>query len=157
MNANDIDADADDDVEPVDEILDEIERDDADGDDDADETPDDAEVAVDDERPWTWHLVRVTGFLLAIAIPVHFVVVMIVNDVGAATAASMNKRLTSVPWRVFEWAVLMLALVHGFLAASAFIERSRARDRVKEASTVSLGVLAVLLALAASAVLLSHR
>jgi succinate dehydrogenase hydrophobic anchor subunit len=147
-----------DDVEDIDDVDDVDEIDEIDEVDEVDEGDEgSAAVAPREEQPWTWHLIRVSGFVLAVVIPIHFVIVMISDDVGRATAASMNERLERVPWRVFEWATLTLALAHGFFATVAFVGRSRIRDSVKELLVVSLGVVCVLLGLAGSAVLLGNR
>jgi succinate dehydrogenase hydrophobic anchor subunit len=110
-----------------------------------------------DEQPWSWHLTRVTGLFLAVLLPIHFVAVMIVNDVGATTAVTMDQRLHNITWRSIEWITLLLAVAHSFLALRPLIADSNLRAPVREAGVVAVGVVAVLLAVAGSLVLLPNR
>lgn len=81
----------------------------------------------DEERSWRWHAIRVSGIFLAIGLPLHVVVTFIRNDIGVTTAVTMTERWHHSTWRPLEWVVLVLALVHGWLAASHAIDNGSLR------------------------------
>jgi succinate dehydrogenase hydrophobic anchor subunit len=118
--------------------------------------PDDAAPDVGDgERPWSWHLIRVTGVFLAVLVPLHFAVVVIGGDVGATNAGTIVSRFHNDLWRAVEGIVVVLALTHGFFAIRANLLASSRSDRFRDWGIVGLGVGCVLLAIAALAVLLT--
>lgn len=95
-------------------------------DEDAETDHADTEHADTEARPWSWHVTRASGLVLAVLLVVQFVVSFVVNDVGKTTAGSMTTRWNNTTWRAFEWIVLTLALVH---AAVALHRRVLAGDR----------------------------
>lgn len=70
-------------------------------------------------RPRAWLLTRVTGLFLAVLLPLHAAVVLVHDDIGRTTQATVTARLAGRWWPGLEWATLTLALVHGVLVARA--------------------------------------
>ena len=68
----------------------------------------------------------------------------------------MNLRFHNDAWRAVEWITLMLALAHGFLALRPAIIGSVHATRARDALVVAVGVATLLLALAATLVLLTY-
>ena len=65
------------------------------------------------DRPWSWHLSRASAIALAVLLPVHLVSFHLVGD--PLTYDRLLERWDT-PWRLFDWATLVLGLVHGSLA-----------------------------------------
>lgn len=62
---------------------------------------------------WGWLLQRITGFLLAIGLIVHYVFVHFLNK-GELTSAGISTRLGSPWWYLFDVSLLAIILYHGF-------------------------------------------
>ena len=62
---------------------------------------------------WSWLFMRVSGLALVFLALVHFAITHIVNDVVDTDAAFVAERWANPLWRLFDWALLTLALFHG--------------------------------------------
>jgi succinate dehydrogenase / fumarate reductase membrane anchor subunit len=62
---------------------------------------------------WSWFFMRVSGLLLVFLALVHFAITHIVNDVTDTRADFVADRWSNPLWRLFDWALLALALAHG--------------------------------------------
>ena len=62
---------------------------------------------------WSWLFMRVSGLALVFLALVHFAVTHIVNDVAETDSAFVAERWANPLWRLFDWALLGLALFHG--------------------------------------------
>ena len=62
---------------------------------------------------WSWLFMRVSGLALVFLALVHFAITHIVNDVAETDAAFVAERWDNPLWRLFDWALLALALLHG--------------------------------------------
>jgi succinate dehydrogenase / fumarate reductase, membrane anchor subunit len=62
---------------------------------------------------WSWFFMRVSGLLLVFLALLHFAVTHVVNDVVETDAAFVTARWDNPLWRLFDWTLLALALVHG--------------------------------------------
>lgn len=71
------------------------------------------------ERPrhsfemWSWLFMRVSGLALLFLALVHFAITHILNDVADTKADFVAHRWANPLWRLFDWALLALALLHG--------------------------------------------
>jgi succinate dehydrogenase / fumarate reductase membrane anchor subunit len=72
------------------------------------------------ERPiggfelWTWLFMRISGIVLLVLAVGHVVIMHAVGDgVGRVNFAFVAVRWQSPFWRTWDWALLILALVHG--------------------------------------------
>ena len=72
-----------------------------------------------DRRPrqnfetWSWYFMRVSGLVLLFLALTHFAITHILNDVVETDAAFVDDRWGNSLWRIFDWALLTLALAHG--------------------------------------------
>jgi succinate dehydrogenase / fumarate reductase membrane anchor subunit len=72
-----------------------------------------------DRRPrqnfetWSWFFMRVSGLVLLFLALLHFSITHILNDVADTDARFVAQRWDNPMWRVFDWALLALALAHG--------------------------------------------
>jgi succinate dehydrogenase / fumarate reductase, membrane anchor subunit len=62
---------------------------------------------------WSWFFMRVSGLVLVFLALAHFAITHIVNDVVDTDAGFVFRRWDNPLWRLFDWSLLALALVHG--------------------------------------------
>ena len=62
---------------------------------------------------WSWFFMRVSGLVLVFLALAHFAITHIVNDVVETDAAFVAERWDNPLWRLFDWTLLALALLHG--------------------------------------------
>lgn len=85
--------------------------------------------SVDDDRAWMVATVRATAIALVVLLPVHLVSFHVIGSDRPLTASLLAERWSG-PWRLLDWATLVLALVHGaFDAAVASRPGSRPGSR----------------------------
>ena len=61
----------------------------------------------------SWFFMRVSGLLLVFLALIPFAITHIVNDVADTKAVFVADRCANLLWRLFDWALLALALGHG--------------------------------------------
>jgi succinate dehydrogenase / fumarate reductase, membrane anchor subunit len=63
---------------------------------------------------WTWIFMRISGLLLLVLAVGHVLIMHVVDDgVGRVNFGFVAARWQSPFWRTWDWALLVLALVHG--------------------------------------------
>ncbi|MBW3579902.1 MAG: succinate dehydrogenase hydrophobic membrane anchor subunit [Actinobacteria bacterium] len=62
---------------------------------------------------WSWFFMRVSGLVLVFLALLHFAITHIVNDVVETDATFVAERWDNPLWRLFDWTLLALALLHG--------------------------------------------
>lgn len=62
---------------------------------------------------WSWFFMRVSGLVLLFLALTHFAITHIVNDVVETDSRFIERRWDNPMWRLFDWALLALALLHG--------------------------------------------
>jgi succinate dehydrogenase / fumarate reductase, membrane anchor subunit len=62
---------------------------------------------------WSWFFMRVSGLVLVFLALAHFAITHIVNDVVDTDAGFVFRRWDNPLWRLFDWSLLALALLHG--------------------------------------------
>ncbi|MDQ3353811.1 MAG: succinate dehydrogenase [Actinomycetota bacterium] len=62
---------------------------------------------------WSWFFMRVSGLVLVFLALTHFALTHIINDVVETDAAFVAERWDNPLWRLFDWTLLALALLHG--------------------------------------------
>jgi succinate dehydrogenase / fumarate reductase membrane anchor subunit len=64
---------------------------------------------------WTWIFMRISGLLLLVLAVGHVLIMHVVDDgVGRVNFGFVAARWQSPFWRTWDWALLVLALDHGF-------------------------------------------
>ncbi len=85
---------------------------------------------------WAWLFMRLSGLVLVIMALLHFGITHIINDVVETDFDFLAQRWANPLWRVFDWALLALALLHGLVGVRTIID-----DYVR--STVPRGMVKV--------------
>jgi succinate dehydrogenase / fumarate reductase membrane anchor subunit len=62
---------------------------------------------------WSWFFMRVSGLVLLFLALTHFAITHIVNDVVETDAHFVAERWDNPMWRMFDWVLLALGLLHG--------------------------------------------
>jgi succinate dehydrogenase / fumarate reductase membrane anchor subunit len=62
---------------------------------------------------WSWFFMRISGLVLVFLALIHFSLTHIINDVTDTDARFVAERWANPLWRLFDWALLVLALLHG--------------------------------------------
>ncbi|MDQ3756891.1 MAG: succinate dehydrogenase hydrophobic membrane anchor subunit [Actinomycetota bacterium] len=62
---------------------------------------------------WSWFFMRVSGLVLLFLALTHFAITHILNDVVETDAHFVAERWDNPLWRIFDWLLLALALMHG--------------------------------------------
>jgi succinate dehydrogenase / fumarate reductase membrane anchor subunit len=62
---------------------------------------------------WSWYFMRISGLLLIFLALLHFSITHILNDVVDTDAAFVGRRWDNPLWRVYDWSLLALGLLHG--------------------------------------------
>lgn len=82
-------------------------------------------AAVDQPGSWGWHLVRASAWALVVLLPAWVVSVHLLGDASTVNATRLEVRWSSPVLRAFDWAVLVLALVHGALGTAGLLRSSQ--------------------------------
>lgn len=84
---------------------------------------------------WSWFFMRVSGLVLLFLALTHFAITHIVNDVVETDTEFVAARWDNPLWRMFDWALLALALLHGLNGLrwiiDDYVRRPAARATVK--------------------------
>lgn len=62
---------------------------------------------------WSWYFFRVSGVLLLLLAFGHMAIMHIVNNVDLIDYAFVAERWKTIGWRMYDWLLLVLALLHG--------------------------------------------
>jgi succinate dehydrogenase / fumarate reductase, membrane anchor subunit len=62
---------------------------------------------------WSWYFMRISGLILIFLALTHFAITHIINDVVDTDAEFVGERWDNPLWRLFDWSLLALALLHG--------------------------------------------
>ena len=66
-----------------------------------------------DFETWSWLFMRLSGLALVFLALLHFAITHILNDVTDTDYHFVAHRWSNPMWRIFDWALLALALLHG--------------------------------------------
>lgn len=86
---------------------------------------------------WSWFFMRISGLVLIFLALIHFSITHIINDVTETDARFVAQRWGNPLWRLFDWALLVLALLHG-LNGLRWIIDDYVRSPAKRAVTKSV-------------------
>jgi len=107
--------------------------------------------ATDDPGSWGWHLVRASAWALVVLLPMWVVSVHLVGDASTVNATRLEVRWSSPVLRAFDWAVLVLALVHGALGTAGLLRSARPGNDGRRLVVGALYVVTALLVVALTA------
>jgi succinate dehydrogenase / fumarate reductase, membrane anchor subunit len=63
---------------------------------------------------YSWYLMRVSGLLLVVLAMGHFAIMHVFNSILDVDYHFAARRLALPAWRIYDWFLLALALMHGF-------------------------------------------
>jgi succinate dehydrogenase / fumarate reductase membrane anchor subunit len=62
---------------------------------------------------FSWYFFRVSGVALIFLVIIHFIVMHVTTDVACTTYQFIALRYDNPLWRLYDWLLLTLALLHG--------------------------------------------
>ena len=62
---------------------------------------------------WSWYFMRISGLILIFLALLHFSITHIIYDVIETDAAFVAARWDNPLWRIYDWSLLALGLLHG--------------------------------------------
>lgn len=86
---------------------------------------------------WSWYFMRISGLVLLFLALFHFFITHILHDVTDTNAAFVAARWDNPLWRLYDWALLALGLLHG-MNGVRFIMDDYIRTTWKRAATKSV-------------------
>lgn len=87
---------------------------------------------------YAWLFMRVSGLLLLLLALGHLSVMHIIHDVEEINTAFVAQRWTNPLWRLYDWLLLMLALVHGFNGVRVLVDDYVRRPGLRVLSLVGV-------------------
>ncbi len=106
---------------------------------------------------WSWLFMRVSGLALVFLALVHFALTHIVTDVADTGSGFVDERWGNPLWRLFDWALLALALFHGLNGLRWIIDDYVRNPRRRAATKASLYAVSLLLFAYGSLTILTYR
>jgi succinate dehydrogenase / fumarate reductase membrane anchor subunit len=62
---------------------------------------------------FSWYFFRVSGVVLIFMVIIHLIIMHVTNDVACTTYDFVAMRYSNPLWRLYDWVLLTLALLHG--------------------------------------------
>lgn len=62
---------------------------------------------------FSWYFFRISGILLIFLVILHLIIMHVTTDVAKTTYDFVAARYSNPLWRLFDWLLLTLALLHG--------------------------------------------
>jgi len=90
---------------------------------------------------WSWYFMRISGLILIFLALLHFSITHIVYDVVDTNSAFVSARWDNPLWRIYDWALLALGLLHGLNGLRWIIDdyvRSPGKRAVVKATLYSI-------------------
>lgn len=107
-----------------------------------------ATTPVKEDLGWGATLVRTSGLLLVFLLGVHLVNLFVLHDIQSETLQVFTERWSTPMWRAIDWALIVLAMVHGVIGLRPVIVSGVKGDSARGfLMAVLYGVVGVLLAL----------
>ena len=115
------------------------------------------------ERPesgfelYAWFFMRISGVLLVFLALGHLVIMHVLNNVDVINYKFVADRWANPIWRVYDWTMLMLALLHGFNGARILVDDYVGSRGWRLVWLTSLAVLMLLTMIMGTEVVLTFR
>ena len=103
---------------------------------------------------YAWLFMRVSGILLLLLALGHLALMHLVHSVEEINYAFVAARWANPLWRLYDWFLLTLALVHGFNGLRVVIDDYVRRPGLRLAGQVSVYVLTVFFLVAGTLVII---
>ena len=105
---------------------------------------------------WSWLFMRISGLALVFQALLHFAITHVLNDVTDTDYHFVANRWSNPLWRVFDWTLLALALLHGLNGLRWIVDDYvRQQERRRAVKGVLYGLTGVLLVMGTLTILAS--
>jgi succinate dehydrogenase / fumarate reductase, membrane anchor subunit len=108
-------------------------------------------------RGWGWHLLQLSSWLLLVLLPVHVLSTWVFHDPGHFGVALYVDRWHDGAWRLFDGALVVLALLHGGLGLNGVLGGPDRSPGVRNAVAIGLAVVLGAVGLLAVSTILSFN
>src|SRR5207245_8862005 len=85
---------------------------------------------------FSWYFIRISGIALIFLVIIHLLIMHVTNDVACTTFQFVAARYANPLWRLFDWLLLTLALLHGRNSMRIVVD-AYVRSRTWRAATLS--------------------
>lgn len=106
---------------------------------------------------YTWLFMRVSGALLLLLALGHLALMHLINNVEAINFAFVAGRWANPLWRLYDWFLLALALVHGFNGVRVMVDDYVRSPGLRVLSLVGVYGLTLFFLVAGSFVILTFQ
>jgi succinate dehydrogenase / fumarate reductase membrane anchor subunit len=89
---------------------------------------------------YSWYFFRVSGLLLILLALGHFAIMHVFHSILEVDYAFAARRWASPAWRVYDWLLLALALLHGFNGLRVVVEEYVRPARVRQVARAMVGL-----------------
>jgi succinate dehydrogenase / fumarate reductase membrane anchor subunit len=103
---------------------------------------------------YAWLFMRVSGVVLLLLALGPLVIMHIIHNVGEIDTAFVADRWANPLWRLYDWLLLMLAVIHGFNGLRVIVDDYVRRPGLRVLSQVVVFSLAIFLLLTGSLIIL---
>ncbi|MGH9863645.1 MAG: succinate dehydrogenase [Candidatus Acidiferrales bacterium] len=103
---------------------------------------------------YSWLFMRLSGILLLLLALGHLAIMHLLNNVEVINYAFVAARWASPLWRLYDWLLLTLALVHGSNGLRVMVDDYVRRPGLRAASLATVYGLAAVFLLGGTAVIL---
>lgn len=86
---------------------------------------------------FSWFFFRVSGVLLIFLVIIHLIIMHVTNDVSCTTYQFVAMRYDNPLWRLYDWLLLTLSLLHGMNGLRVVID-DYVRDRSARLTLMSV-------------------
>jgi len=103
---------------------------------------------------YSWYFLRLSGVLLVFLALGHFLLMHVVHSIRDVDYAFAARRWATPAWRIYDWLLLVLALLHGFAGLRGVVDEwVRPRSLRRAARLAVWGATAIFLLLGTYVVL----
>jgi succinate dehydrogenase / fumarate reductase membrane anchor subunit len=105
---------------------------------------------------WWWFFMRISGVILVFLVLIHlFIMHLVDSGVERVNFVFVAERWDNVGWKTFDWAMLVLAVLHGTNGARVVIDDYVRRPGLRTAIKGSLYAVAGILTIMGTAVIVT--
>jgi succinate dehydrogenase / fumarate reductase, membrane anchor subunit len=105
---------------------------------------------------WWWFFMRISGVILVFLVLIHlFIMHLVDSGVERVNFVFVAERWDNVGWKTFDWAMLVLAVLHGTNGARVVIDDYVRRPGLRTAIKGSLYAVAAMLTIMGTAVIVT--
>jgi succinate dehydrogenase membrane anchor subunit len=98
---------------------------------------------------WWWFFMRISGVILVFLVLIHlFIMHLVDSGVERVNFVFVAERWDNVGWKTFDWAMLVLGILHGTngcrIVVDDYVRRAGIRTAIKTALYTAAGLLTIM-------------